>query len=174
MGPLGWQETVFIFVLALLIFGPKKLPELGKTIGKAVTEFRRASRELKSTWDRELSSLEQEVEPFREAAGEVQGAIGTYDEYLDSLSCDTTGSDPLTETIETAGAADPYSDQTAAVQEETAPPEADTLAFAGQETEPPASGEFEPPAKAEELAESDTAAIEFAGDDAAAAKPAAG
>ena len=35
MGPLGWQETVFIFLLALLFFGPKKLPELGKTIGKA-------------------------------------------------------------------------------------------------------------------------------------------
>jgi sec-independent protein translocase protein TatA len=53
MGPLGWQETIFIFVLALLIFGPKKLPELGKTIGKAMTEFRRASSELRSTWDRE-------------------------------------------------------------------------------------------------------------------------
>ena len=35
MGPLGWQETVFIFLLALLIFGPKKLPELGKTAAKA-------------------------------------------------------------------------------------------------------------------------------------------
>jgi sec-independent protein translocase protein TatA len=34
MGPLGWQETVFIFVLALLIFGPKKLPELGKTLAR--------------------------------------------------------------------------------------------------------------------------------------------
>ena len=37
MGPLGWQEMMVIFVLALLIFGPKKLPELGKTIGKAMT-----------------------------------------------------------------------------------------------------------------------------------------
>ena len=57
MGPLGWQETVFIFVLALLIFGPKKLPELGKTLGKAITEFRRASSELKNTWEREVSNL---------------------------------------------------------------------------------------------------------------------
>ena len=48
MGPLGVPETIFIFVLALLIFGPKKLPELGKTIGKAMTEFRRASSELKA------------------------------------------------------------------------------------------------------------------------------
>src|SRR5436190_6922254 len=62
MGPLGMQEMIFIFVLALLIFGTKKLPELGKTIGKAMTEFRRASSELKSTFDREMSNLERETE----------------------------------------------------------------------------------------------------------------
>src|SRR5580704_12835069 len=62
MGPLGMQEMLFIFVLALLFFGPKKLPELGKTLGKAMTEFRRASSELKSTFDREMSNLERETE----------------------------------------------------------------------------------------------------------------
>jgi sec-independent protein translocase protein TatA len=61
MGNLGMSEMIFIFVLALLIFGPKKLPELGKTIGKAMTEFRRASSELKSTFDREMSNLERET-----------------------------------------------------------------------------------------------------------------
>ena len=65
MGPLGWPETVFIFFLALLLFGPKKLPELGRTIGKAMTEFRRASTELKATFDREIKTLEQETE-FKE------------------------------------------------------------------------------------------------------------
>jgi TatA/E family protein of Tat protein translocase len=78
MGPLGWQETVFIFVLALLIFGPKKLPELGKTIGKALTEFRRASSELKSTWDREMSNLERENESIREVTSSVQGELQDY------------------------------------------------------------------------------------------------
>src|SRR5216684_175956 len=62
MGPLGMQEMLVIFVLALLIFGPKKLPELGKTLGKAMTEFRRASSELKSTFDREMSNLERETQ----------------------------------------------------------------------------------------------------------------
>lgn len=80
MGPLGWQETVFIFVLALLIFGPKKLPELGKTIGKAMTEFRRASSELKGTFDREMYALERETESLKQ---DVQKASGiesnTYD-----------------------------------------------------------------------------------------------
>ena len=60
MGPLGWQETLFIFVFALLIFGPKKLPELGKNIGKWMGEFRRATNELKGTWDREMANMERE------------------------------------------------------------------------------------------------------------------
>ena len=42
MGPVGVQEMIVIFLVALVLFGPKKLPELGKTIGKAITEFRRA------------------------------------------------------------------------------------------------------------------------------------
>jgi sec-independent protein translocase protein TatA len=62
MGNLGMTEMIFIFVLALLIFGPKKLPELGKSLGKAMTEFRRASSELKSTFDREMTNLERETE----------------------------------------------------------------------------------------------------------------
>ena len=59
MGPLGWQETVVIFVLALLLFGPKKLPELGKNLAKALGEFRRASNELKDTWNREMTAIER-------------------------------------------------------------------------------------------------------------------
>src|SRR3954471_1599929 len=79
MGPLGWQETVFIFFLALIIFGPKKLPELGRTVGKALTEFRRASSELKSTFDREMKSLEQETESFREVTNQYQSDTYSYD-----------------------------------------------------------------------------------------------
>ena len=81
MGPLGWQETVFIFFLALLLFGPKKLPELGRTIGKAMTEFRRASNELKSTFDREMRTLEQETEfkELKEAATSYQYDTYNYD-----------------------------------------------------------------------------------------------
>jgi sec-independent protein translocase protein TatA len=61
MGPLGTQELVVIFILALLLFGPKKLPELGKTIGKAMADFRRAQSELKATFDREMNNLERET-----------------------------------------------------------------------------------------------------------------
>ena len=79
MGPLGWQETVVIFVLALLLFGPKKLPELGKTIGKAITEFRRASTELKATFDREMKSLETENESLKEVTQQYNYDTYNYD-----------------------------------------------------------------------------------------------
>ena len=78
MGPLGWPETVFIFFLALILFGPKKLPELGRTVGKALTEFRRASSELKSTFDREIKSLEQETN-FQEVTNQFQSDTYNYD-----------------------------------------------------------------------------------------------
>jgi sec-independent protein translocase protein TatA len=78
MGPLGWQEMVFIFILALLLFGPKKLPELGKTVGKALTEFRKASSELKATFDRELSSLEREDQSIREVTSQYDPSNYSY------------------------------------------------------------------------------------------------
>ena len=61
LGTLGTPEMIFIFLLALVLFGPKKLPELGRTVGRALTEFRRASNELKSTFDRELKNLEADT-----------------------------------------------------------------------------------------------------------------
>ncbi|NWG12009.1 MAG: twin-arginine translocase TatA/TatE family subunit [Acidobacteria bacterium] len=54
MGSLGMQEIIVIFVLALIIFGPRKLPELGKSLGRGLSEFRRASNELKQTWEEEV------------------------------------------------------------------------------------------------------------------------
>ncbi|MFN3322889.1 MAG: twin-arginine translocase TatA/TatE family subunit [Bryobacteraceae bacterium] len=82
MGPLGWQETVFIFVLALLIFGPKKLPELGRNVAKAISEFRRASSELKAQFDREMSTLERESESIKEVTQSYTNDI--YNSYNDS------------------------------------------------------------------------------------------
>ncbi len=75
MGPLGWQETVFIFLLALLIFGPKKLPELGRNIGKALTEFRRASSELRATFDREMANIEKVTSPIKDEAAKLGSEI---------------------------------------------------------------------------------------------------
>lgn len=56
IGSLGVPELLFVLVLALLIFGPRKLPEIGKTLGRAMGEFRRATSDLKRTLDVELST----------------------------------------------------------------------------------------------------------------------
>ena len=75
MFTLGVPEMAVIFILALVLFGPKKLPELGRTIGKAITEFRRASNDLKSTFDREMQNLERETESVRDATHSIAGEI---------------------------------------------------------------------------------------------------
>jgi sec-independent protein translocase protein TatA len=61
MGPLGAPEMFVIVLLALLLFGPKKLPELGRMLGKGLTEFRRAKNELKSTFESHMQELERET-----------------------------------------------------------------------------------------------------------------
>lgn len=61
-GPLGVPEMIFIMLLALLVFGPKRLPEIGRTLGKGIGEFRRASNELKRSINTELA-LEEQPEP---------------------------------------------------------------------------------------------------------------
>jgi TatA/E family protein of Tat protein translocase len=63
---LGMTELIVIFTIALLVFGPRKLPELGRSLGKSLQEFKRASNELKHTLDEEIS-LEEKEEKRRTA-----------------------------------------------------------------------------------------------------------
>ena len=57
MGQLGFSEILVIFVIALLVFGPKKLPDLGKSLGKGIREFRKATDELKSSWEEQVKDI---------------------------------------------------------------------------------------------------------------------
>lgn len=59
MGSLGYPELIVIFFIALVVFGPRKLPELGKSLGKGLSEFKRASRELRNTLDDEIRDEER-------------------------------------------------------------------------------------------------------------------
>jgi Tat protein translocase TatB subunit len=67
MGPVGFPELLVIFVIALVVFGPRKLPEIGKAIGKSLAEFRRASNELKRTLEEEIR-IEERRDAVRQDA----------------------------------------------------------------------------------------------------------
>jgi len=61
MGNIGFPELIVIFIVALLVFGPKRLPELGRSLGRGISEFRKASSDLKGSLEREIQSLESET-----------------------------------------------------------------------------------------------------------------
>jgi sec-independent protein translocase protein TatA len=89
MGSLGVQEMIVIFLVALVLFGPKKLPELGRTIGKALTEFRRASNDLKATFEREMQTLERESNELKDTTRQIASEIQS-NTILDFSSFETT------------------------------------------------------------------------------------
>jgi len=76
-GPIGMPELIVIMVIALVIFGPRKLPELGRSLGRSLNEFKRASNELKHTLDDEIRVEDQKVADEKAAqqrAAEQQAA----------------------------------------------------------------------------------------------------
>src|SRR5436190_23992871 len=62
MPNLGFQEMIVILVIALIVFGPKKLPELGKSLGKGIREFKKATNDLKANWEDQLRDVETSVQ----------------------------------------------------------------------------------------------------------------
>jgi sec-independent protein translocase protein TatA len=66
-GSIGMPELIIIFVIALIIFGPRKLPELGKSLGKSLAEFKKASNELRNTLEEEIRIEEQKTEAAKQA-----------------------------------------------------------------------------------------------------------
>ena len=60
-GSIGFPELLVIFVIALIVFGPKKLPDLGRSLGKSLAEFKRASAELRNTLEEEVRLEERKA-----------------------------------------------------------------------------------------------------------------
>ena len=77
LGPIGMQELIIIFVIALIVFGPRKLPQLGKSLGRSIAEFKRASNELRST-------LEQEIR-VEETRKEIMDPIETFNSEAEEV-----------------------------------------------------------------------------------------
>ncbi len=79
-GSLGVPEMVMIFVVALILFGPRQLPQIGKSIGRALAEFRRASNEFKRTIEDEVAGqdlveLKKDLEEVRDIGASVGDAV---------------------------------------------------------------------------------------------------
>jgi sec-independent protein translocase protein TatB len=87
---MSFSETIFLFFLALVIFGPKKLPEIARQVGKLLNEFRRASNEFKSQIEQEIAHLEVEERkktilppspPVEGTASRTLNASSSYPSY---------------------------------------------------------------------------------------------
>jgi TatA/E family protein of Tat protein translocase len=73
---LGMPEMIFIFLLALIIFGPRKLPEIGRQLGRALTEFKRASNEFKDQIEHEIREIEyQEANRIEPSPAAPEGTV---------------------------------------------------------------------------------------------------
>jgi TatA/E family protein of Tat protein translocase len=83
MGNLGFTEMLLIFVVALLVFGPKKLPELGKSLGKGIREFRKATDELKSSWEDQVRDIQA---PLNDVKRDIHSiGQGMKDDFYKSI-----------------------------------------------------------------------------------------
>ena len=83
-GSIGMPELIIILVIALIIFGPRKLPELGKSLGRSLSEFKKASTDLQNTLEQEIKIEEQkETEAKNKPAEAAKAAPGAPDSGSD-------------------------------------------------------------------------------------------
>ena len=61
LGSVGFPELIIIFVIALLVFGPRRLPELGRSVGLAINEFKKGANDLRNSFEEEVRREEQSV-----------------------------------------------------------------------------------------------------------------
>jgi sec-independent protein translocase protein TatA len=77
-GSIGMPELIIILVIALIIFGPRKLPELGKSLGRSLNEFKKASTDLQNTLEQEIK-IEEQKEQAKKNKDEEKTASSAFD-----------------------------------------------------------------------------------------------
>ena len=115
---LGMPEMIFIFLLALVLFGPKKLPELGRQLGKALGEFKKASNEFKSQLEVEMMNIELEERAKQAPPPELEPKILPAEKLFDPVSVPPIDAIPR-ESLP-AASEPPVADIAAQVEENTA------------------------------------------------------
>ena len=95
MGPLGWTEMVVIFIVALVVFGPEKLPDLAKTAAKGLREFKRATDDLKANWQEHMREAENPINDIKQTLREAQSDVIETSEGI--LQDDSPGPTPAPE-----------------------------------------------------------------------------
>jgi TatA/E family protein of Tat protein translocase len=98
-GSIGPAELILIFIVALLVFGPKKLPEIGKSVGKAIREFKRTSEEIKGRIEDEIQASEIK-DAARDLRDQVTGIGKEVSGLRDDLLKDETTKEPLKDEAE--------------------------------------------------------------------------
>jgi sec-independent protein translocase protein TatA len=96
-GSIGPAELILIFVIALLVFGPKKLPEIGRSVGKALREFKKTSDEIKGRIEEEIeaSELKDIGKDIRSGVNDLQSGVrGIQDNIKKELTEDESGEGP--------------------------------------------------------------------------------
>lgn len=84
-GSIGMPELIIILVIALIIFGPRKLPELGKSLGRSINEFKKASTDLQNTLEQEIK-IEEQKEKAAKDRDEEKSASAAFDKDKDDQS----------------------------------------------------------------------------------------
>jgi len=97
LGSIGMPELILIFVVALLVFGPKKLPELGKSLGRGLAEFKKASEDLKKTIEDEIEQGKKEAADVKEHVGEVRRSLQPVPAPPPAAAADASAAVPRTE-----------------------------------------------------------------------------